>query len=118
MARSFLVTGLVYAVAAVSVGCGAIEKQAAAPAGAKTKVGVASDTETDAKDKVDAKPQAARRDEAVKQAAAEEPVKEPAPQRRTVFYRLDAGGPAVMPKVVLSKGHEALCKVSVGDVFP
>jgi len=39
------------------------------------------------------------------------------PQRRTVFYRADAA-PAEIPPVRLSKGHEALCKVKVGDTMP
>lgn len=44
-------------------------------------------------------------------AAAEGPV------RRTAFYRADET-PAKMPAVALSKGHEALCKVKVGDQMP
>ena len=40
------------------------------------------------------------------------------PQRRTAFYRLDANVPAAIPDVVLSKGHEALCRVKVGDTMP
>jgi peroxiredoxin len=105
------------AVLTALVGCGTAEKQAAAPPQAKQQAEVATDPPL-ASEADRAKPPAIRRDEAVKQVAAEEPVKEPAPQRRTVFYRLDAGGPAVMPKVVLSVGHEALCKVKVGDVLP
>jgi peroxiredoxin len=45
------------------------------------------------------------------------PAEDEGPQNRTAFYRADAA-PAVMPKVVLSKGHQALCKVKVGDVMP
>lgn len=39
------------------------------------------------------------------------------PQIRTVFYRADAK-PAAIPKVLLSKGDEAACKVKVGDAMP
>ena len=39
------------------------------------------------------------------------------PQRHTAFYRADAG-PAEIPPVTLSKSHQALCKVKVGDVMP
>jgi peroxiredoxin len=38
------------------------------------------------------------------------------PQRRSVFYRADVA-PAEIPAVALSKGHEALCKVKVGDTM-
>jgi peroxiredoxin len=37
---------------------------------------------------------------------------------RTVFYRADANQPPTMPSVVLSKGHEALCRLKVGDTMP
>ncbi len=37
---------------------------------------------------------------------------------RTVFYRADANQPPTMPPVVLSKGHEALCRLKVGDTMP
>jgi peroxiredoxin len=40
------------------------------------------------------------------------------PQSRTVFYRADASQPAAIPAVKLSKGHEALCQVKVGDTLP
>jgi peroxiredoxin len=75
-----------------------------------------------------AKPQAA----AVPEAANEEPqlapptnepqepiarTEESHPRGRTAFYRADTG-PAEIPPVVLSKGHEALCKVKVGDTLP
>lgn len=39
------------------------------------------------------------------------------PQRRTVSYRADAK-PAKIPPVALSKGHEAFCRVKVGDTMP
>jgi peroxiredoxin len=39
-------------------------------------------------------------------------------QSRTVFYRADASQPAAIPVVQLSKGHEALCRVKVGDTMP
>jgi peroxiredoxin len=38
-------------------------------------------------------------------------------QVRTAFYRADAK-PTTMPRVLLSKGDEAACKVKVGDVMP
>jgi peroxiredoxin len=66
----------------------------------------------------EAKPEAVIHDPEVKPAAAEAPAKEGAPQRRTAFFRLDANAPATIPKVVLSKSHEALCKVKVGDQLP
>jgi peroxiredoxin len=66
----------------------------------------------------EARPEAMIRDVEVKPAAAEEPVKEGTPERRTVFFRLDANAPATIPKVVLSKSHESLCKVKVGDSLP
>jgi peroxiredoxin len=37
---------------------------------------------------------------------------------RTVFYRADAKQPPSMPAVVLSEGHQALCRVKVGDMMP
>lgn len=40
------------------------------------------------------------------------------PQARTAFYRADANVPASIPPVVLSKGHQALCRVKVGDTMP
>jgi peroxiredoxin len=40
-----------------------------------------------------------------------------APRRRTAFYRADAG-PAEIPPVFLSKSHETLCRVKVGDAMP
>lgn len=83
-----------------------------------------------------AKPQAAEAVEpqaaAVPVAAKEEPqlalptnepqepiarTEESHPRGRTAFYRADTG-PAEIPPVVLSKGHEALCKVKVGDTMP
>jgi peroxiredoxin len=39
------------------------------------------------------------------------------PQGRTAFYRGDAS-PAEIPPVLLSKAHEALCRVKVGDTMP
>jgi peroxiredoxin len=39
------------------------------------------------------------------------------PKRRTAFYRADSA-PAEIPPVMLSKGHEAICKVKVGDAMP
>lgn len=53
-------------------------------------------------------------DEAVEIAQVEEAE---GPQRRSVFYRADVA-PAEIPAVALSKGHEALCKVKVGDTMP
>ncbi len=38
-------------------------------------------------------------------------------QVRTAFYRADAK-PATMPRVLMSKGDEAACKVKVGDAMP
>jgi peroxiredoxin len=57
---------------------------------------------------------------------AESPDQQPKPaeavtdrrEYRTVFYRADSGQPVTMPKVQLSKGHEALCRVQVGDTMP
>ena len=40
------------------------------------------------------------------------------PQARTAFYRADTDQPAAIPTVVLSNGHEALCRVKVGDTMP
>jgi peroxiredoxin len=37
---------------------------------------------------------------------------------RTAFYRADANQPPSIPQVVLSSGHEALCRVKVGDTMP
>jgi peroxiredoxin len=37
---------------------------------------------------------------------------------RTVFYRADAKQPPSMPTVLLSEGHQALCRVKVGDTMP
>src|SRR5262245_39609401 len=112
------------AVFLVAVGCGAAEKQETVPNAkreaakdAEPQAEVATDPQPQERE-IDAEPRVARRDDAVKQAAAEAPVNQPAPQRRTVFYRLDASGPAVMPKVLLSKSHEALCKLKVGDAMP
>src|SRR5262245_38989452 len=109
-----------------AVGCGSSEKPAPVPQAAtpqdakeaKQQADAASDPQPSADFADAARPRVAKRDDAVKQAAAEAPANQPAPQRRTVFYRLDASGPAVMPKVVLSKNHEALCKLKVGDVLP
>jgi peroxiredoxin len=39
------------------------------------------------------------------------------PQRRTAFYRADSR-PAEIPPVMLSKSHEGLCRVKVGDTMP
>jgi peroxiredoxin len=39
------------------------------------------------------------------------------PKVQTAFYRGDAK-PAAMPRVLLSKGDEAACKVKVGDAMP
>src|SRR5689334_12818384 len=39
------------------------------------------------------------------------------PRQRTAFYRADAK-PSAMPKVIMSKGDEAACKVKVGDAMP
>jgi peroxiredoxin len=39
-------------------------------------------------------------------------------EHRTVFYRTDTKQPPSMPTVLLSKGHEALCRVKVGDTMP
>jgi peroxiredoxin len=39
-------------------------------------------------------------------------------QKRTAFFRADASQPAVIPVVKLSKGHEALSRVNVGDTMP
>ena len=39
------------------------------------------------------------------------------PKVQTAFYRADAK-PAAMPRVLLSKGDEAACKVKVGDAMP
>lgn len=50
--------------------------------------------------------------------AAEEATKEDAPQPRTAFFRVDAGGPAKIPSVILSDEHRALCQVQVGDALP
>jgi peroxiredoxin len=102
------------AVLAGAVGCGASEQQASAPE-AKPQAKVATEAQPQADGVVDAKPQARIQDPEVKQAAAE---KEEAPQSRTAFFRLDASAPAMMPTVVLSKSHQALCKVKVGDVLP
>jgi peroxiredoxin len=55
-----------------------------------------------------------RGDEAV-QSTAHEEISEPT--GRTAFYRADSL-PAELPPVVLSKGHEALCRVKVGDAMP
>jgi peroxiredoxin len=38
-------------------------------------------------------------------------------QMRTAFYRADAK-PTTMPRVLMSKGDEAVCKVRVGDAMP
>ncbi len=102
------------AVLAGAAGCGASEKQAAVP-DAKPQAEVAAEAQPETDEVVDAKPQTRIQDPAVKPAAAE---KEEAPQPRTAFFRLDASAPAVMPTVVLSKSHQALCKVKVGDVLP
>jgi peroxiredoxin len=40
------------------------------------------------------------------------------PVHRTVFYRADAKQPPSMPTVLLSEGHQALCRVKVGDTMP
>jgi peroxiredoxin len=45
-------------------------------------------------------------------------LKQAAGGAQTVFYRLDAKLPAVIPPVLLSKGHEAICRVKVGDAMP
>jgi peroxiredoxin len=37
---------------------------------------------------------------------------------RTVFYRADANQPPSMPTVLLSEGHQALCRVKVDDTMP
>jgi peroxiredoxin len=39
------------------------------------------------------------------------------PQGRTAFYRGDTA-PAEIPPVVMSRSHEALCRVKVGDTMP
>jgi peroxiredoxin len=39
------------------------------------------------------------------------------PEGRTVFYRADSE-PAEIPPVVLTKAHEALCRVKAGDALP
>jgi peroxiredoxin len=44
-------------------------------------------------------------------------VDETEPRGRTAFYRGDTG-PAEIPPVVFSKGHEALCRIKVGDTMP
>jgi peroxiredoxin len=146
MTRKFYFATLFYTGFVVAVGCGDAEKRAAAPAETKPPLGrelgaerqgeistaakPRDEVEVDAKPPLArelgaerqaadaAKPKAAIQDPEVKPAAAEEPAKEGDPQQRTAFFRLDANAPAVMPKVVLSKSHEALCKVKVGDVLP
>ena len=78
-----------------------------------------------------AKPQAATQQEKVAEGgpelvpptdAPQEPtalskIEDNEPQGRTAFYRAGSG-PAAIPPVVLSKGHEALCRVKVGDAMP
>ncbi len=39
------------------------------------------------------------------------------PQTRTAFYRADKA-PAAIPRVLMSKGNEASCRVKVGDTMP
>jgi peroxiredoxin len=117
MVRNRYWTLLWCAVLAGAVGCGSSEQQGPAPAEQSAQV-VDAEAKPQADGDVDAEPQAAVRDEAVKLAAAEEPVKEGEPQQWTAFFRLDASAPAVIPPVVLSKRHEALCKVKLGDVLP
>jgi peroxiredoxin len=42
---------------------------------------------------------------------------QPGPKEHTAFFRVDAK-PSAMPKVVMSKGDEAACKIKVGDAMP
>jgi peroxiredoxin len=48
---------------------------------------------------------------------AKKPQSATAPQRRTAYFRADNGTPKI-PKVLLSKREEQLCKVKVGDQMP
>jgi peroxiredoxin len=43
---------------------------------------------------------------------------EPMLQQRTAFFRADASAAAKIPPVLLSKAHEKLCQVKVGDMLP
>jgi peroxiredoxin len=115
-----------YALVASAVGCGASEKQAALPvaepppeASAEAVAPQATDLAAGAKQAAEeTTPQTRIEDPNVKPAAAEQTAQSAPPEARTAFFRLDANAPATIPKVELSKGHEALCKVKVGDVLP
>jgi peroxiredoxin len=103
------------------------EPQAPAPAPAPTRQQAAkvepapqepATVEPQAAVPIESQPPVARRDDEVEQAVQTEPVKEAAPRQQTAFFRLDANAPAAIPPVLLTKAHQALCKVKVGDILP